>query len=105
MGAPFKQDIDGHVPRSAGLRYEAVLRLSEGSSACREPEELTKVLSRDLAEFLDFFQFYIIVYKQNSTDVEWAVLGPEKSQVVRCAGSRAASLRVYATQEPRFIVE
>ena len=47
MGTPFKQDIGGHVPRSDGRRYEAVLRLSEALSTCREPEELTKILSRE----------------------------------------------------------
>jgi len=47
MGTPFKQDIRGHVPRSDGRRYEAVLRLSEALSTCREPEELTKILSRE----------------------------------------------------------
>ncbi len=102
MGTPFKQDIRGHVPRSDGRRYEAVLRLSEALSTCREPEELTKILSRELGQFLDFFQFYIIVYKENSTDVEWAVLGPEKSQIATYTGvpvQERPSWRVYATQE------
>src|SRR4029077_19181068 len=62
-------------------RYEAVLRLSEALSSCREPEELTKILSDQMGEFLDFLQFYIIVYKENSTEVEWAVLGREKSLI------------------------
>jgi formate hydrogenlyase transcriptional activator len=108
MRAPFKHDIGGHVPRSDGRRYEAVLRLSEALSACREPEELTKILSRELGQFLDFFQFYIIVYKENSTDVEWAVLGPEKSQIATYAGvpvQERPSWRVYATQEPCHIVD
>jgi hypothetical protein len=34
-----------------------------------------------LREFLDFFQFYVIVYKENSTDVEWAVVGSGKSLI------------------------
>jgi hypothetical protein len=56
--------MSGHVsiPQGKdGQRYEALLRLSEALSFCREPEELTKILSEQLAEFLDFFQFYIIV--------------------------------------------
>ena len=59
----------------------AVLRISEALSACREPEDLTRILSEQLHEFLDFFQFYIIVYKENSTEVEWAVVGSEKSLI------------------------
>jgi hypothetical protein len=58
-----------------------VLRLSEALSACREPEELTKILCEQLDEFLDFLQFYIIVYKENSNEIEWIVLGLEKSLV------------------------
>jgi hypothetical protein len=40
-----------------GQRYEALLRISEALSACREPEDLTSILSDQLREFLDFFQF------------------------------------------------
>src|SRR5258708_3238628 len=65
----------------AGRRYEAVLRISEALSACREPEDLTRILSEQLHEFLDFFQFYIIVYKENSTELEWAWVGSEKSTI------------------------
>ncbi len=61
----------------AGRRYEAVLRNSEALSACRESLRIhrTRILSEELRDFLDFFQFYIIVYKENSTEVEWAVVG------------------------------
>src|SRR5207247_6096086 len=111
MGAPFKQEMSGYArisPRSDGRRYEAVVRLSDAISACREPEELTNILSQQLGEFLNFFQFYIIVYKENSTDVEWAVLGPEKSQVATYAGvpvQQRPSWRAYATQEPYHIAD
>jgi hypothetical protein len=62
--------MSAHVSKpvaNSALRYEAVLRLSEALSTSREPEELTKTLSEQLREFLDFFQFYIIVYKENSS--------------------------------------
>jgi hypothetical protein len=35
-------------------------------------QNLTKILSQQLREFLDFLQFYIIVYKEKSSEVEWA---------------------------------
>jgi len=38
-----------------GQRYEALLRISEALSACREPEYLTRILSEQLGKFLDFF--------------------------------------------------
>ena len=56
-----------------------MLRLSEALSLCPEHEDLTKILSEQLREFLAFLQFYIIVYKENSTEVEWALVGREKS--------------------------
>ena len=111
MGAPFQQEIGGQVPippRSDGRRYEAVLQLSEALSACGEPEELTKILSRELGEFLDFFEFYIILYKENSTELEWAVLDPEKTQVATYRGvpvQDRRSWRVYTTQEPYYILD
>ncbi len=75
---------------------------------CREPEELTKTLSEQLREFLDFFQFYVIVYKENSTDVEWAVLGSEKSLISAYADvpiEQRPSWRAYTTQEPFYIAD
>ena len=55
-----------------------MLRLSEAQSLCPEPEDLTEVLSEQLREFLAFLQFYIIVYKEKSSEVEWAVVGREE---------------------------
>src|SRR5580658_6717039 len=91
-----------------GQRYEALLRISEALSACREPEDLTSILSDHLREFLDFFQFYIIVYKENSTDVEWAVVGSERSLISAYADvpvQERPSWRAYATQEPFHIAD
>jgi len=92
----------------AGRRYEAVLRISEALSVCREPEDLTRILSEELRDFLDFFQFYIIVYKENSTEVEWAVMGSEKSLVSAYADvpvQERPSWRAYSTQEPFHIAD
>src|SRR2546426_11148901 len=111
MSNPLKQELSGHVripPRSDGRRYEALLRLSEAMSACREPEELTKILAEELREFLEFLGFYIVVYKKNSTEVEWAVLGEEKSLVSAYSGvpvEERPSWRAAATQGPFDIVE
>ena len=92
--------------RGEGRRYQAVLRISEALSACREPEDLTRILSEQLREFLDFFQFYIVVYKENSSEVEWAVVGSEKSLISAYADvpvQERPSWRAYATQEPFHI--
>jgi len=58
-----------------------VLRLSEALSQCREPEDLTKILSEEPREFLEFLQFYIIVYRQNSSEVERGLNLERESQI------------------------
>jgi len=104
-----KHEMGGHAyiqPRSDGRRYEAVLRLSEALSVCTEPEDLTKILSEQLREFLDFLQFYIIVYKEKSSEVEWAVVGREKSLMAAYADvpvEQRPSWQAYTTQEPFHI--
>jgi PAS domain S-box-containing protein len=106
---PPKHDMAGDayiLPRSDGRRYEAVLRLSEALSVCTEPEDLTKILSEQLHEFLDFLQFYIIVYKEKSSEVEWAVVGREKSLMAAYADvpvDQRPSWQAYTTQEPFHI--
>src|SRR5580700_4128630 len=101
--------VQASIPqRRDGRRYEAVLRLSEALSLCQEPEDLTKVLSEQLREFLDFLQFYIVVYKENSTDVEWAVVGREKSLVSAYADvpvQQRPSWQAYTRQEPIHIAD
>jgi PAS domain S-box-containing protein len=106
---PPKHDMAGDayiLPRSDGRRYEAVLRVSEALSVCTEPEDLTKILSEQLHEFLDFLQFYIIVYKEKSSEVEWAVVGREKSLMAAYADvpvDQRPSWQAYTTQEPFHI--
>src|SRR5579863_9864157 len=95
-------------PQVAARRYEAVLRLSEALSQCREPEDLTSILSEELREFLPFLQFYIVVYKENSDEVEWAVVGREKSLIAAYANvpvQERPSWQAYKTQEPFHIRE
>jgi hypothetical protein len=94
------------TPQAAGHHDEALLRLSESLSQCRDPEELTKILTEQLSEFLDFLQFYIIVYKQNSQEVEWAVVGQEKNLAAGYANvpvEQRPSWQANATQQPVHI--
>ena len=99
--------VHASIPlRTDGRRYEALLRLSEALSLCQEPEDLTKILSEQLREFLDFLQFYIVIYKENSTEVEWAVIGREKSLVSAYADvpvQQRPSWQAYTRQEPIYI--
>jgi PAS domain S-box-containing protein len=93
-------------PQVEGRRYEALLRLSEALSQCREPEDLTAILSQELREFLAFLQFYIVVYRENSDEVEWAVVGREKSLIAGYANvpvQERPSWQAYKSQEPFYI--
>jgi len=93
-------------PQVAGRRYEAVLRLSEALSQCRDPEDLTSILSEELREFLPFLQFYIVLYTENSDEVEWAVVEREKKIAATYADvpvQERPSWQAYKTQEPFHI--
>src|ERR1700740_3152230 len=96
-----------YIPtRSDGRRYEAVLGLSEALSVCSEPEDLTKILSEQLRDFLAFLQFYVVVYKEKSSEVEWAVVGREKNLIAAYADvpvEERPSWHAYTTQEPFHI--
>jgi formate hydrogenlyase transcriptional activator len=56
-------------------RYEALLRISEALSTCREPEELTRVLADQLRELISFDFLDVLVFKESSSEVEWHVMG------------------------------
>ena len=59
-----------------------------------------------MREFLAFLQFYIIIYKENSTVVEWAVVGREQSLVAAYTDvpvEQRPSWQAYTTQEPFHI--
>ena len=51
-------------PESNTQRYEAVLRISEALVACREPEELARVLADQLGEFLSFDHLDVMVLRR-----------------------------------------
>jgi PAS domain S-box-containing protein len=94
------------LPQVAAQRYEALLRLSEVLSQCRELEDLTTILAEELREFLAFLQFYIVLYNENSDEVERAVVGREKNIIATTAGvpdQELPSWHAYNTQEPFLI--
>jgi len=111
MSSLTKRGTSGRTyspPQVAARRYEAVLRLSEALSQCREPEDLTAILAEELREFLTFLQFYIVLYTENSDEVEWAVVEREKEVAFAYAGvpvQERPSWYAYKTQEPFHIRE
>jgi formate hydrogenlyase transcriptional activator len=63
------------VSGSNSDRYEAVLRLTEALSTCREPEELATTLAERISKFLQFDHLYLLVLKENSTEIKYLVWG------------------------------
>ena len=63
------------VSASNGDRYEAVLRMTEALSTCREPEELATTLADEIGKFLHFDRLYLVVLKENSAEIEYLVWG------------------------------
>jgi hypothetical protein len=47
------------VSASNSDRYEAVLRMTEALSTCREPEELATTLADEIGKFLHFDHLYL----------------------------------------------
>ena len=56
-------------------RYEAVLRMTEALSTCREPEKLATTLTEQISKFLHFDHLYLLVFKQKSKEIEYLVWG------------------------------
>ncbi len=67
---------DAIIPReSYSQRYEAVLRIGEAISACREPEDLARTLADEIGTFLHFDHLSLLVLKENSKEIESLVWG------------------------------
>jgi formate hydrogenlyase transcriptional activator len=63
------------APQGGSHLYEAVLRISEATAACCEPEELAKTLADQIGKFLHFDHLYFVVVKENSEEIEYLVWG------------------------------
>ena len=61
-------------------RYEALFRISEALSACGEPEKLARVLADQLRELISFDHPDVLVFKENSNEIEWHGWGARTSK-------------------------
>ena len=82
--------------------YESVLRISEAISACRDPKEFARIIADQLGEFLPFNHLGLIVFKENSKEIECLCTeGPVSFPEVPV--EELSSWQVYNTQEPLYI--
>src|ERR1700678_2111692 len=86
-------------------RYEALFRIFEGLSTCREPEELSRVLADQLIEVIAFHHLDVVVFKDNSKEKEWHVWvkGPIACPDLPIEGR--SMWHVCDTQEPLHIAD
>ncbi len=79
-------------------RYEALFHISEALSACREPEELSQVLADRLREFISFDYLDVLVFKENSSDIEWRVTPEFQITCAELPIEQTVCWHVYHTQ-------
>jgi len=80
-------------------RYETLFRISEALSACREPEELSQVLNGHLRELIGFDRLDLVIFKEDSNEIEWRLISEVQSAFAELPIEETASWHVYETQE------
>src|SRR5712671_3752521 len=84
-------------------RYEALFRISEALSACRGPEELSQVLADQLRELFSFDYLDVLLFKENSSEVEWRVSPEFQVAYPDLPIEETLCWHVYRTQEALHI--
>jgi formate hydrogenlyase transcriptional activator len=85
--------------------YEAVLRISEVFSSCCRPEELGRTLADNLVDFISFDHLDFIVFKENSSEIEWHAWGKGPLPRPDLRLEELPSWLVYNTQKPLHIAD
>ncbi len=83
-------------------RYETLFRISEALSACREPEEVFRVLADQLRELISFDYLDVLVFKENSNEVERHI-SELQIDLADLPIEETGSWQVYHTQEALHI--
>jgi formate hydrogenlyase transcriptional activator len=96
--------MDAPMPVGANPQhYEAALRISEAIAACREPEELASTLADGLGEFLHFDHLYLMIFKENSRDLESMVWGKGPLPLADLPVDELPTWKVVDSQHPLHI--
>jgi formate hydrogenlyase transcriptional activator len=86
-------------------RYEALFRIFEALSSCREPEELSRVLADQLIEVIAFHHLDVVVFKDDSNEIEWHVWGKGPIAFPELPIEETSMWHVYHTQKPLHIAD
>jgi formate hydrogenlyase transcriptional activator len=86
-------------------RYAALFRIAEALSACGEPEQMARVLADQLRELISFDHLDVLIFKENSSEIEWHGWGTEPVAFPDLPVEETSSWHVYNTQEPCHIAD
>ena len=84
-------------------RYEAVLRISEALFACRQLEDLARILADQLGEVLSFDHLDVVVLKENPEEIEWHAWGKGPVRLLEPPIEEMRTWHLYDTQETLLI--
>jgi formate hydrogenlyase transcriptional activator len=87
------------ITASERNRYEAVLRMTEALSICHEPDKLATTLADEIGKFLHFDHLYLLVLKENSTEIEYLVWGKGPMPMPELPMEEAPSWATIDSQE------
>src|SRR5467141_2472825 len=97
--------LEPELPVEIAERYEALFRISEALSACWEPEKLARVLANQLRELISFDHLDVLVFKEDSNEIEWRGQGEGAIAFPDIPVEETASWHVYHTQEPCHVAD
>jgi hypothetical protein len=86
-------------------RYGALFRIFEALSTCREPEELSRVLADQLIEVIAFHHLDVVVFKDDSKEIEWHVWGRGPIAFPDLPIEETSMWHVHHTQKPLHIAD
>src|SRR5580700_8889555 len=86
-------------------RYEALLRISEALSSCGDPQELARVVADQLRELISFDHLDVLIFKENSNEIEWQGWGTEPITFPDLPVEETSTWHVFRTQEPLHVAD
>jgi formate hydrogenlyase transcriptional activator len=86
-------------------RYGALCRIAEALSACGEPEELARVLAAELRELIRFDHLDVLIFKEDSNEIEWHGWGTEPIAFPDLPVEETSTWHVFRTQEPLHVAD
>jgi formate hydrogenlyase transcriptional activator len=94
---------DIHRSEDSSRRYAAVLRISEAITASKAPQELAAILADQLIDFLSFDHLDVVIFKEESTEIEWHAWGKGPLPLPDVPQEELPEWDVYNSQEPLHI--